>query len=634
MTSNSQFHGRGVMPRTNKKAFAIVLLLAAAISLSIYGCGGVPRPGFLTSGSTSVPTPTPAPTPTPTPNPVPVAVSLSPNTTTAQGPAFTLTVNGSNFLQASVVEWNGSSRSTTFVNSGQLTAQIAASDVATAGQVAVTVFNPAPGGGTSGPMVFTILAPNPVPVAASLSPNMVTEPGPAFTLKVKGSNFVSASVVEWNGSSRVTTFINSGQLTAQIGASDVATNGQAAITVSNPSPGGGTSGPLIFAILAPIAFSSNRALDSSNASTQIHNIWLTQGFDAVPLTGLTVLGADSFDPVWSASGFKLAFTSSRALDKSNNTNTNNDPNIWGMNFDGSGVTPLTNFTASVTGGLKLSPAVWSSDNNRIAFSALAGVFGSNIIVMNADGSAVVHITSLTALKNIEPTWSPFKDKVAFASTRALDGTNSANTNNTLNIWVANSDGSGVATPLTQLTALNADGFSPVWLLDGTILFCSTRALNGSNSANVNNTSNIWVMNSDGTGATPLTRLTAPGADNLFPTLSQDGSKIVFQSRRALDGTDRTNTNSVRNIWVMNVDGSAATPLTRLTALGTDTFSPTWMTGGDRIAYAANNALDGSNAVNANGTENLWIVNLDGTGLVPLTSLTATGVDVEELMGQP
>src|SRR5207244_8106786 len=72
------------------------------------------------------------------------------------GPAFTLTVNGSNFVSTSVVKWNGSSRTTTFVNSGQLTAQIPGGDIAAGGSAAITVFNPAPGGGNSNPVSFSI----------------------------------------------------------------------------------------------------------------------------------------------------------------------------------------------------------------------------------------------------------------------------------------------------------------------------------------------------------------------------------------------------------------------------------------------------------------------------------------------
>jgi hypothetical protein len=65
-------------------------------------------------------------------------------------------VNGSNFVSGASVQWNGSNRSTTFVNSGQVTAQIAAGDISVAGTAAVTLSNPAPGGGNSNSATFTV----------------------------------------------------------------------------------------------------------------------------------------------------------------------------------------------------------------------------------------------------------------------------------------------------------------------------------------------------------------------------------------------------------------------------------------------------------------------------------------------
>jgi len=105
-------------------------------------------------------------------NPVPVASSLSPSSGTAGGTAFTLTVNGSGFISNSVVRWNGSNRTTTFVSSTQLTASIQASDITTVGTAQVTVFNPTPGGGTSNALTFTInSATGPVGLVAAYSFN-------------------------------------------------------------------------------------------------------------------------------------------------------------------------------------------------------------------------------------------------------------------------------------------------------------------------------------------------------------------------------------------------------------------------------------------------------------------------------
>ncbi len=79
---------------------------------------------------------------------------------TAGDAGFTLTVNGSGFVSDSVVQWNGASRTTTYVSATQLTAAIPATDIAAAGTASVTVFNPAPGGGTSNAQSFTIVTQN------------------------------------------------------------------------------------------------------------------------------------------------------------------------------------------------------------------------------------------------------------------------------------------------------------------------------------------------------------------------------------------------------------------------------------------------------------------------------------------
>jgi hypothetical protein len=182
-------------------------------------------------------------------NPVPTAASLNPSSAFAGSAAFTLTVTGTNFVTTSTVQWNGTARTTTFVSNTSLQAAITAADIATAGTATVTVVNAAPGGGTSGSTLFTIN--NPIPNSASLSPSAAFAGGAAFTLTVTGTNFISSSSIQWNGSARTTTFVSSTSLQSAITAADLATAGTAAVTVFNPAPGGGTSSALTFTIEAP-----------------------------------------------------------------------------------------------------------------------------------------------------------------------------------------------------------------------------------------------------------------------------------------------------------------------------------------------------------------------------------------------
>ncbi|MGA2712969.1 MAG: discoidin domain-containing protein [Bryobacteraceae bacterium] len=91
-----------------------------------------------------------------TATPPPDIDSLIPNFATAGGTGFTLSAAGNGFVPGSVVQWNGSNRTTTFVNSTALSAMIPATDLTSAGTAVVTVVNPAPGGGVSSGQTFTI----------------------------------------------------------------------------------------------------------------------------------------------------------------------------------------------------------------------------------------------------------------------------------------------------------------------------------------------------------------------------------------------------------------------------------------------------------------------------------------------
>ncbi len=88
--------------------------------------------------------------------PTPTITGLVPASATPGGPAFTLTVNGTNFANNSVVRWNGADRVTTYVSSTRLTATITAADIATTSTASITVFNPASGGRTSNAVLFPV----------------------------------------------------------------------------------------------------------------------------------------------------------------------------------------------------------------------------------------------------------------------------------------------------------------------------------------------------------------------------------------------------------------------------------------------------------------------------------------------
>jgi YVTN family beta-propeller protein len=218
-------------------------------------------------------------------NPMPRVSTLSPNSAAAGGAAFTLTITGTGFITASMVTFGGSALPSTFVSATQLTAAVPAADIALLGTLTVEVTNPAPGGGISNLAPFTIASNvGPGPAIDFLAPNCVPA-GEQFIdstdnqMVVIGANFEASSVVRWNGSDRPTTFsAQSGQLTAQISASDIVTAGTAAVTVFNPPPNGGSSSPVAFTISAGGVNPQSIALDSAGKFAYVANGGCSGGF--------------------------------------------------------------------------------------------------------------------------------------------------------------------------------------------------------------------------------------------------------------------------------------------------------------------------------------------------------------------
>ncbi len=178
---------------------------------------------------------------------VPTLTNISPISTTV-GVGVTLTATGSNFSPGATVLFNGVALATSFTNSTQLTAPLPSIGVSSPGLYSVAVSNPAPGGSTSNTVNFTSYTSNPVPAVDALSPSIATASGTGFTLTLTGANFAAGAVLNFNGNSRTTTVVSSSQLTAAITAGDIATPGTYPVTVTNPSPSGGTSEVINFTV--------------------------------------------------------------------------------------------------------------------------------------------------------------------------------------------------------------------------------------------------------------------------------------------------------------------------------------------------------------------------------------------------
>ena len=363
------------------------------------GCGG---------GSKSLGNQPPPPTPTIT--------TISPNSAAASGAAFTLTINGTNFVASSMVNFGGAAPTATFVNSTQLTAAIPAASIASTGMLAVTVTNPAPGGGTSKAIIFTITSGlNSVPTISLLAPSCAPAEEPVQLTVVgptPGANFVAGSVVRWNGSDRPTTSNGSiNGLIAQISASDVAAAGTAAVTVFNPGPGGGSSGSLTFTITPGAVDPQSIAVDPAGKFAYVASEGCdAQGYVSMytinPTTGaLASIGPpvpsnDEFTDSVTVDPFgKFAYVASSG-------------DVWDIDF-GSIVTytinPTTGALTSTTGGINGTgvngtPGFFNSmafdPSGKFAYAADGGAFpassfgGSSSVSMYTRDSTTGALTSI------------------------------------------------------------------------------------------------------------------------------------------------------------------------------------------------------------------------------------------------
>jgi serine/threonine protein kinase len=170
--------------------------------------------------------------------------------------------------------------------------------------------------------------------------------------------------------------------------------------------------------------------------------------------------------------------------------------LYGMDADGSNQQRLTNTPAE-----EWHPA-WSPDGTRIVCQCMSGASGSNVCLVNADGSGYTQITRWTADdgRAQRPVWSPDGQKIAVS--REGMGTASHS------IWVMDADGSNQ----TQI----AEGRDPSWSPDGARI-----AFIRSDGSGLQ----IWTVGPDGSD---LQKLTEGGHDHMYPTWSPDGRQIAFE----------------------------------------------------------------------------------------------------------
>jgi 6-phosphogluconolactonase (cycloisomerase 2 family) len=367
----------GVIMNHKTALMTALVILGIARLLFLVGCSTSPSPSFSNP---------PSPPSNPSPNGSPAVATISPTSAIAGGAAFTLTVNGTNFVSASMVQFGSTALTITFVSSTQLIVTIPAAAIAITSTAPVRVINPAPGGGTSNSVNFTISGGNPVPTITTISPNSAVAGGAAFTLTVNGTNFVPASLITFGGTARTTTFVSSTSLTASVDADAIATAGTAQVFVTNPAPGGGNSNAVNFSISGgPNPIPTISGLSPNVATVGGPAFTLTVGGSSLTsFVGSSVVR-------WNGSDRPTALVNSNVL----------TAEISASDINAIGTSTITVFSPAPGGGI----------SNSVTFTIAAGGVGPTSVAVAPDSSgkfgkfayAVNTGTSNISMYAIDPT---------------------------------------------------------------------------------------------------------------------------------------------------------------------------------------------------------------------------------------
>lgn len=259
-----------------------------------------------------------------------------------------------------------------------------------------------------------------------------------------------------------------------------------------------------------IAFTSDR---DGNREIYIMNP------DGTEQTNLTNHPSSDSRPAWSADGTRIAFVSDRT----------GISELFVMNADGGDLRSLTQFGAG-------SPS-WSPDGTKIAF-----VRNLDIYVLTIGLSPPANLTAggFPPPMDMQPAWSPDGSQIAFVSNR-LDRVRPS-----FDLYVMDTDGALETGPLAL------DAFTPNWSPDGSKIAFKTAPIGGPPTAGIS------VVAADGGTSINLTNFSG----DCCPAWSPDGTEIAFESTR----------DSTSDIYVMNADGSGQTNLTNNPA--TD-YGPDW-----------------------------------------------------------
>jgi hypothetical protein len=190
--------------------------------------------------------------------------SVSPATVLVGSSPGTVTLTGSGFTPTAVAYFSNSALQTTYVSPTSIQFTIPPQDLTQTGTYSILVRDSASFYKLSNVLILAVI--NAVPVLNSISPATVTAGAPSFALVLTGSNFAQLSTVQINGTTvQPGLYPSASSASVYVPASALASPGDVTVTITNPSPGGGTSAVQTLHVIS----ASNRLRTVNLAATDI-----------------------------------------------------------------------------------------------------------------------------------------------------------------------------------------------------------------------------------------------------------------------------------------------------------------------------------------------------------------------------
>lgn len=511
-------------------------------------------------------------------NPSPVIRGVTPPSLVAGSTTTTaINVSGSGFDSASVVLVNGTGRPTAFSSSSSLVAQLASGDTAAAGTYTVQVVNPAPGGGATAILHFSV-----VPSASGAGLPDLVDVATDGAQANNGASPPNQAGPSMDGSARYVVFTSS------------STNLLETTTI-NPPPNPLTNG-------TSNIFLRDTCLGSSSCVPR-------ETLINVGPAGIVANGP-SFSPVVNSNGANVVAYTSLATDL-----------VSGFSFDGTtpqvflstscinaftGCTPNTSLISVASDGVTAGSgasgqASISSDGRFVAFASKA----TNLVSGATTGSQEIYLRDTCAGAGSMCTPTTLLVSVA------PDGVTPADGSSAEPVVVSGKSGQFVAFTSTATNLVSGSSGAQEIYRVGLCIGISTGC---------KSTSAQLISTPDGTTF-------ADGA-SVEPTMTPDGRVVAFASTATVLGVASGGMQEIYERDTCQGITSGCTPATTLVSVAADgttpanalSENPSLGNTGQLVAFAslATNLV----TVNTNGLENVYVRNSCVSGLSSCKVATA------------